>query len=71
MDLYVNSIKTSEDHDLFYTDLDVINAYMNYFGEIVGRYKNSPAVFAWELANEVNLPQSPVRFPRPLSQRLG
>ena len=55
MDLYVKNIKNSDDHDLFYTDPDVIKAYKKYVSEIVGRYKNSPAVFAWELANEVRL----------------
>ena len=57
MDLYVKNIKKSDDHDLFYTDPDVINAYKNYISQIIGRYKNSPAVFAWELANEVACPK--------------
>ena len=40
----------------FYTDPTVINAFKNYTSEIVTRYKDSPAIFAWELANEVRLP---------------
>ncbi|KAL9074998.1 MAG: hypothetical protein Q9161_001929 [Pseudevernia consocians] len=36
----------------FYTDPTVVNAFKNYVSEIVTRYKDSPAIFAWELANE-------------------
>lgn len=37
----------------FYTNPTVVNAYESYVSEIVTRYKDSPAIFAWELANEV------------------
>ena len=54
MNTYVNNIKgAGQPHDLFYTDPDVQDAYKNYVGEIVKRYQNSPAIMAWELANEV------------------
>ena len=38
---------------MFYTDPEIKQAYRNYVNQIIYRYKNSPAVFAWELANEV------------------
>ncbi len=37
----------------FYTNPTVVNAFKSYVSEIVTRYKDSPAIFAWELANEV------------------
>jgi hypothetical protein len=47
-------------HDAFYTNEDCKEAYKNYIKYIVNRtnsytgrkYKDSPALFAWELANE-------------------
>lgn len=36
----------------FYTDTQCQSAYKNYVKFIVSRYKASPAIFSWELANE-------------------
>ncbi|MCJ1429548.1 hypothetical protein MMC29_007463 [Sticta canariensis] len=36
----------------FFTDAPSQAAYKNYVSFIVNRYKNSPAIFAWELCNE-------------------
>ncbi|KAK7692610.1 hypothetical protein QCA50_004242 [Cerrena zonata] len=52
MDVYVNQIANSPNHDLFYTNANVIAAYKNYIQTFVGRYKNEPTIMAWELANE-------------------
>jgi mannan endo-1,4-beta-mannosidase len=54
-------------HDEFFYNRRIIDAYKNYVRTIVNRYKNSPAIFAWELGNEPrcgadgtrNLPRSP------------
>lgn len=36
----------------FYTDTVAQAAYQSYISFVVNRYKNSPAIFAWELCNE-------------------
>ena len=36
----------------FYTNAGAQQAYKNYISFVVNRYKNSPAIFAWELCNE-------------------
>lgn len=36
----------------WYTNSDAQSAYRNYIAAVVARYIDSPAVFAWELANE-------------------
>jgi len=51
-------------HDEFYTNPTVIASYQSYVEVIVNRYKNSSAVFAWELMNEArcagdSLPSGP------------
>ncbi|KAH7347692.1 mannan endo-1,4-beta-mannosidase [Plectosphaerella cucumerina] len=54
-------------HDDFYREPEVKDAFKRYVKEFVTRYKDSPAIFAWELANEPrcgadgkrNLPRSP------------
>lgn len=51
MDVYVEQLGGSG-HSSFYTDAAIQDAYKNYVTTIVNRYKNSPAIFAWELANE-------------------
>lgn len=54
MDVYVNNtIGYGQPHDLFYTDPQIAIYYKNYVKSIVDRYRNSEAIFAWELANEV------------------
>ncbi|KAG9011518.1 hypothetical protein FRB90_007176, partial [Tulasnella sp. 427] len=52
MDVYVKQILGSTNHDLFYTDASVIQAYKNYIAVWLNRYKNEPTILAWELANE-------------------
>lgn len=44
----------------FYTNPTVIDAYKDYVSQIINRYKDSSAILAWELANEVCLPTSPL-----------
>ncbi|KFA46827.1 hypothetical protein S40293_05592 [Stachybotrys chartarum IBT 40293] len=54
-------------HDDFYHVPEIKEAFKRYVAEMVNRYKNSPAIMAWELANEPrcgadgvrNLPRSP------------
>lgn len=46
-------------HDLFYTNANIKTAYKNYIRAVVTRYSPSdPAIFAWQLANEVRLHQT-------------
>ncbi|KAK2017234.1 fungal cellulose binding domain-containing protein [Colletotrichum eremochloae] len=40
------------DHNGWYTNTAAQTQYRKYISAVVGRYKNSKAVFAWELANE-------------------
>jgi len=50
---YVTStLGAGQYHDLFFTNPTVIGYYKNYVSTLVNRYKDSPAVFAWELINE-------------------
>ncbi|KAG7294677.1 hypothetical protein NEMBOFW57_004755 [Staphylotrichum longicolle] len=51
MDVYTVNLG-GKYHDDFYTLPKIKDAYKNYVKQIVTRYKDSPAVFAWELANE-------------------
>ncbi|KAI0821629.1 mannanase [Trametes gibbosa] len=52
MDVYVNQIANSPNHDLFYTNTNVVAAYKSYIKTFVGRYANEPTILGWELANE-------------------
>ena len=52
MDTYINETAPSPYHTDFYTQTEVIKKYEDYAYNIVTRYRNSSAVFAWELANE-------------------
>ncbi|OCH95076.1 glycoside hydrolase [Obba rivulosa] len=52
MDVYVQQILNSADHDLFYTNSEVISAYQSYVKTFVSRYVDEPGILAWELANE-------------------
>ncbi|CAL1695444.1 unnamed protein product [Somion occarium] len=52
-ELYINWIAgAGKTHDIFFTDPRIIAPYQKYVRTIVNRYKNSPNIFAWELANE-------------------
>ncbi|KDR77624.1 hypothetical protein GALMADRAFT_155465 [Galerina marginata CBS 339.88] len=51
--LYIQQfLGSSATHDTFYSNTQIINAYKKYINFFVSRYKNSPAIFAWELMNE-------------------
>ncbi|KAJ7837516.1 glycoside hydrolase [Mycena olivaceomarginata] len=53
LELYVDHIAPGASaHDVFYTDPRMIASYQRYVKTIVNRYKNSPAIFAWEMMNE-------------------
>ncbi|TBU48177.1 glycoside hydrolase [Dichomitus squalens] len=68
-DLYVNWIAgAGQPHDVFFTDSRIIASYQSYVKTIVERYKNSSAIFAWELMNEARcvsdtLPAGPACVP--------
>ncbi|KAL4254228.1 glycosyl hydrolase 5 (cellulase A) family protein [Abortiporus biennis] len=52
MDVYVQQLLGSSDHDYFYTNANVQAAYQNYVKTFVSRYVNEPTIMAWELSNE-------------------
>ncbi|KAG6840742.1 hypothetical protein C0991_004651 [Blastosporella zonata] len=52
MDVYVQQLLGSSDHDYFYTNATVIAAYQKYVNTFVSRYINEPTILAWELSNE-------------------
>ncbi|OBZ80006.1 putative mannan endo-1,4-beta-mannosidase A [Grifola frondosa] len=53
LELYINWIAgAGNTHDVFYTNPAIIASYQSYVKIIVERYKNSSAIFAWELVNE-------------------
>jgi mannan endo-1,4-beta-mannosidase len=51
MNAYVKAYGET-DHNAFYSNKDIQKAYRRYIRAVVSRYIKSPAVFAWELANE-------------------
>ncbi|KAK6524456.1 hypothetical protein TWF281_011364 [Arthrobotrys megalospora] len=54
IDLYVDKVMGgSGNHGDFYTNTAIKNIYKNYVKTVVNRYKNSPAIMAWELTNEM------------------
>ncbi|KAJ7619124.1 glycoside hydrolase [Mycena polygramma] len=68
LELYIDHIIPGASvHDVFYTDPKIIASYQRYVKTIVNRYKNSPAIFAWEMMNEArclgDLPASPACSP--------
>src|SRR5690606_28429697 len=53
MDVYtINLLGGAAHHDDFYTSEKVKKAFKNYVRVFVNRYKNSPAIMSWQLANE-------------------
>lgn len=52
MDAYVREFGKCNQHDLFFSDENIKNIFKNYTNQVVKRYVNSPAIFAWELAND-------------------
>ena len=51
MDVYTVNLG-GKYHDDFYRVPKIVNAYKNYIKVFINRYKNSPAIMAWQLANE-------------------
>lgn len=66
MDVYTINLG-GKYHDDFYHVPKIVNAFKDYVKVVVNRYKDSKAIFAWELSNEPrcgadgvrNLPRSP------------
>ncbi|KAF7976296.1 hypothetical protein HWV62_6989 [Athelia sp. TMB] len=52
MDAYVRAFGTSQNHDQFYTDPNILNIFQSYVTTVVERYINSTAILAWEIAND-------------------
>lgn len=54
MDTYTKNILGDAGfaHTSFYTNPQVISVFKAYVSHVVARYKSSPAVLSWELANE-------------------
>lgn len=51
MDAYVRAHNLTE-HDLFFTNQTLIDAFQNYLNVLVPRYANNTQLLAWELAND-------------------
>lgn len=74
--VFLPSWTFSNRHFQFYREPILKEAFKNYISEVVTRYADSPAVFAWELANEPrcgadgtrNLPESPDCSPELLTE---
>ena len=52
MDAYVREFGCSGEHSEFYTNRTIIEHFKTYIRSIVSRYKDSKALFAWEIAND-------------------
>lgn len=52
MDAYVREFGQERQHDEFYLNNTIVDLFKNYTTTIVTRYKDSPAVLSWELAND-------------------
>lgn len=52
MDAYVREFGTTKDHSEFYTSSTIISTFNSYITTVVERYINSPAIMAWEIAND-------------------
>ncbi|KAG6884990.1 hypothetical protein C0992_005535 [Termitomyces sp. T32_za158] len=52
MDAYVRNFGGPQEHDQFFTNQTLINAFKNYTAQVVSRYANKSSVFAWEIAND-------------------
>jgi mannan endo-1,4-beta-mannosidase len=47
MDLYVRQFDGPQEHDQFFTNQTLIDAFENYTQQIVTRYRDHPNVLAW------------------------
>jgi mannan endo-1,4-beta-mannosidase len=52
MDVYVREFGDNLTHDEFYSNPKIFAHFSNYTTQIVSRYINSPAILAWEIAND-------------------
>ena len=52
MDAYVREFGLNKQHDEFYTNFTIMDIFKNYTKEVITRFIDSPAIFAWELAND-------------------
>lgn len=52
MDAYVRQFGGPQEHDQFFVNDTLKNAFKNYTAHIVARYAEHPNVLAWELAND-------------------
>lgn len=62
MDAYVRASNLTE-HDQFFTNQTLINAFENFLNVLIPRYANNTELLAWELANDARcnstIPNSP------------
>lgn len=54
MDAYVRQFSQVLEHDQFYVHKDILKAFKNYTKEVVKRYVDSPAIFAWYVIFRIN-----------------
>ena len=47
MDAYVREFSGGKNHDDFYVDPTILDKFKNYTAQVVSRYVESPAIFAW------------------------
>lgn len=58
MDVYVRNLGNIKEHDQFFVNQTMIDAFKNYSGIIAARYKNSPSIFAWYVPVNGSIPRS-------------
>lgn len=52
IDTYVQVLKPGSTHDCFYTDDNIIKTFKANIAEVIEPFKDSPAIFGWEMAND-------------------
>lgn len=52
MDAYVREFGADGQHDTFYLNQTIVSIFKNFTTQVVKRYIDSPAILAWELAND-------------------
>lgn len=52
MDAYVREFGLNKQHDEFYANFTIMDIFKNYTKQVITRFIDSPAIFAWELAND-------------------
>jgi mannan endo-1,4-beta-mannosidase len=58
MDAYVREFGCFGEHSEFYTNRTIVEKFKWYTTQIVKRYKDSKALFAWEIANDARCASS-------------